>query len=52
MSLQELEAQLEQEQSLFGKLNIMDQILELKKQSGLVSLKPPDSQYECIGCGS
>lgn len=45
-----LEERLKQETDFSSKLEIKDEILEVKKKLGMI--KPPDSPYECEGCSA
>lgn len=46
----DLEERLKQETDFSAKLEIKDEILEVKKKLGMI--KPPDSPYECEGCSA
>jgi len=46
----DLEKELQEETDFIRKLEIRDEILDIKRQLNL--LKPIDSDYECEGCGS
>lgn len=45
-----LEERLKQETDFSAKLEIKDEILDVKKKLGMI--KPPDSPYECEGCSA
>lgn len=49
-TINELEKELAEAEDFMRKMEIKDEILELRRKIGLV--KPPDSPYECEGCSA
>jgi hypothetical protein len=48
--IKQLEDELKESDDFMRKMEIKDEILELRRKIGLV--KPPDSPYECEGCSA
>ena len=45
-----LEKQISEETDFTRKMELKDELLELKRKQG--KIKPPDQDIECFGCGS
>lgn len=48
--INQLESELSETADFIRKMEIKDEILELRRKIGLV--KPPESPYECEGCSA
>lgn len=46
----DIEAQMEETNNMMLKFELADELMRLKKKIGIV--KPPNSPYECEGCGA
>ena len=49
-TIMKLEQELAEVEDFIQKMEIKDEILELRRKAGLI--KPPESPYECEGCSA